>query len=46
MDGGFRFGSAAFLDESSQGTWRVEMRDMLPPDSGTLKNIKIKIYGH
>lgn len=46
MDGGFRLGSAAFLGESSSGTWLVEMRDMLPPDSGTLKNIKIKIYGH
>ncbi|HEO99039.1 MAG: S8 family serine peptidase [Campylobacterales bacterium] len=46
MDGGFRLGSAAFLGESTSGTWRVEMKDMLPPDSGTLKNIKIKIYGH
>ena len=46
MDGGFRLSSAAFIDEPSMGKWRVEMRDMLPPDSGTLKNIKIKIYGH
>ncbi|MDD3592116.1 MAG: S8 family serine peptidase [Sulfurovum sp.] len=46
MDGGFRLSSAAFLDESSQGKWSIEIRDMLPPDSGTLKSIKIKIYGH
>ena len=46
MNGGFRLSSAAFIDESSQGTWRVEMTDMLPHDSGTLKNIQINIYGH
>ena len=47
MNGGFRLSSAAFLDESSNdGLWRVEMTDMLSGDSGTLKNIQIKIYGH
>ena len=46
MDGGFRLSSAAFLGESSTGTWRIEMTDKLLYDSGTLKNIKIKIYGH
>lgn len=46
MNGGFRLSSAAFLDESSQGSWRIEMKDMLSGDSGVLKNIQIKIYGH
>ena len=46
MNGGFRLSSAAFLDESSQGSWRIEMKDMLSGDRGVLKNIQIIIYGH
>jgi kexin len=46
MDGGFRFGSAAMIGESSQGTWRVDITDMSSGDSGTLKSIDLKVYGH
>lgn len=46
MDGGFRFTSAAFLDESSQGTWRVNIKDIKAGDSGTVKSMKLQIYGH
>jgi subtilisin-like proprotein convertase family protein len=46
MDGGFRFGTAAMLDESSAGTWTVKIRDALSGDTGSVKNIQIQIYGH
>lgn len=46
MNGGFRFSSAAFLDESSQGVWCVNIKDINLGDSGTVKNIKLQIYGH
>jgi subtilisin-like proprotein convertase family protein len=46
MNGGFRFGTAAMLDESSQGTWNIELRDMLSGDTGTLKSVQLNIYGH
>jgi len=46
MDGGFRFGSAAFIDEMSQGTWQVSMSDNWAGDSGTVRDIQIKVYGH
>jgi len=46
MDGGFRFGSAAMIDEDSQGSWKVEITDTMNGDSGTLKSIKLEIYGH
>jgi kexin len=46
LDGGFRFGSAAMIGESSQGTWRVDITDMSSGDSGTLKSIDLKVYGH
>lgn len=46
MDNGFRLSSVAMLDESSQGVWRVNIKDMFTGDSGTLKSIKLQIYGH
>lgn len=45
-DGGFRFGSNAFMDESAQGVWHVRIRDEYTKDSGILKSIKLEIYGH
>ena len=46
MNGGFRLSTAAMMDEESQGTWRVEITDKLSGDTGTLKSIKLQIYGH
>ena len=46
MDGGFRFGSAAFIGEESNGTWHVTLTDRIGNNAGTLKRIAIKIYGH
>lgn len=45
-DGGFRFGSVAFVDEESLGTWRVEITDRLKEDYGNLRRVKLEIYGH
>ena len=46
MSGGFRLSSAAFIDESSQGSWKVEITDTTAGYTGTLKNITLKVYGH
>jgi len=45
-NGGFRFSSVAFIDERSQGVWKVELIDRLAGDSGVLKNINLEVYGH
>jgi len=44
--GGFRFSSAAFIGEKSDGVWRVEVIDQLEEDSGTINSVELKIYGH
>jgi len=46
MDGGFRLSTAAMMDEISQGDWKIDITDVVSDDQGTLKNIKLKIYGH
>ncbi|SFV51052.1 Rhs-family protein [hydrothermal vent metagenome] len=49
MNGGFKFGSAGFVDENSSGEWKVKVTDFNINNenlSGTIKSLKIKIYGH
>jgi len=46
MNGGFRLGTAAMLDEHSQGTWHIEISDKLSGDTGILKRIELRMYGH
>ena len=47
MNGGFRVTSPAFLDENSQGTWRVDIEDIRNNgNKGILKGLKLKIFGH
>ena len=46
MNGGFRLSTAAMIDEQSLGTWKVQIKDVLNGNIGTLKKISIKIYGH
>ena len=46
MNGGFRMSTAAMIDEQSIGSWSVDITDILADDSGTLKTIELKIYGH
>jgi len=46
MDGGFRFGTPAFMDENAQGTWRLYIRDNYTGDTGTLQTVQLKVYGH
>lgn len=43
---GFRFGSVAFMGEHSVGKWKVVIRDEHAKDQGTLKGLKLEIYGH
>ncbi len=42
---GWRFGSALHLGESSQGTWRLRVRDLQRGDSGRLASWTLKVYG-
>jgi len=46
MNGGWRFSTPAMLDEDSNGTWKVKLDDKVSGNSGTVKSIQIKIYGH
>lgn len=46
MNGGFRLSSAAFVDETSKGEWRIEILDKSMGDSGRVNTLKLKIYGH
>jgi len=46
MNGGFRLSSAAFVDEKSSGEWRVEINDKSMGDSGYIKSVTLKMYGH
>jgi subtilisin-like proprotein convertase family protein len=41
-----RYGSNKFLDEYSKGTWKLIVKDLVSDNTGTLKNVKLKIYGH
>ena len=45
-EGGFRFSSAAYMGEESQGTWKIGITDRLKLDSGTLNNLELTLYGH
>ena len=46
MDGGFRMSTAAMMNESSLGDWRVTLSDEWSGDEGVVKAIQIRIYGH
>lgn len=45
-ENGFRFGSVGFMDEDSKGIWRVEITDRLSGDEGSLKGIRLEVFGH
>jgi len=46
MDGGFRMSTAAMMDENSSGNWTVTLSDEWEGDEGTVKSIKLQIFGH
>lgn len=41
-----RYGSNKFLDEYSEGEWKLVVKDLNPGNTGTLTNFSLKIYGH
>lgn len=43
---GFRFSSAAFVGEKSNGVWTIEVTDRLKTDFGTIHSLQLQIYGH
>ena len=46
MDAGFRFSTPAMINEASEGTWTIDIRDTKSGIEGVLKTIELKIYGH
>lgn len=46
MEGGFRFGTPAMIDETSDGKWIIEIIDTKSGIEGGLQSIALKIYGH
>jgi len=46
MNGGFRFATPAMLDENAQGDWHIKITDTQSGHTGSLKSIRLKIYGH
>jgi len=45
-EGGFRFSSAAFMGENSNGRWRLEVIDRRVGHTGRINRITLKVYGH
>jgi kexin len=41
----WRFGSARHLGEPADGSWTLEVADMIPDDTGTLQNWSITLHG-
>jgi subtilisin-like proprotein convertase family protein len=46
MNGGFRFGTPAFVSEKSAGIWKVRVSKMGSGDDDTLHSLKLKVYGY
>ena len=47
QEGAIRFGSAKHLGENPDGEWTLRITDELLTDwDGTLKNFRLKVYGH
>ncbi len=46
MSGGFRFATPAMLNENAQGDWKIKITDTQSGNTGDLKSIYLKIYGH
>jgi len=42
----WRFGTARHLDENSQGSWKLSIRDTKGGNEYELKSWTLKIYGH
>jgi subtilisin-like proprotein convertase family protein len=43
---GFRYGSVAFIDETSSGTWTLKVADINKSKTGTLTKLKFEVFGH
>jgi len=45
IEDGFRFGMVRFMGEAAIGTWRIEIRDLVPPDQGRLLWLELELRG-
>jgi subtilisin-like proprotein convertase family protein len=43
---GFRYGSVAFMGESSIGDWTLDIADIFQDDNGSLQKIDFEVFGH
>jgi len=46
LSGGFRYGSVAFMGESTVGTWTIKIADIGDEDSGNLESLIFTVFGH
>ncbi len=46
MSSGFRYGSVAFMDEQSAGSWTIKIADIAWIDTGKLSDIQFEVMGH
>jgi hypothetical protein len=46
MSSGFRFGTLAFMGETSKGEWNLKIEDMSAENIGDLEKIEFEIFGH
>ena len=46
LSAGFRYGSVAFMGESSVGDWTLDIIDKSADDSGALQKVDFKVFGH
>jgi subtilisin-like proprotein convertase family protein len=46
MTAGFRYGSVAFMGESTAGTWTIKIADIGDVDTGNLESLTFELFGH
>ncbi len=46
LNAGFRYGSVAFLGESSAGNWTIKIVDKRASDTGDLVHLSFELFGH
>ena len=46
LNGGFRLSTPALMNEAAQGIWHVHISDTKSGNTGTLKSIQLRVYGH
>jgi subtilisin-like proprotein convertase family protein len=43
---GFRYGSVAFMNEKSNGEWKLKISDIVDGSSGKITKLEFEVFGH